>query len=126
MGFILAKQGSRGKQTSGDEQKFPKERRFCTLSGQRQVQTLTERRDAYNMQVSQDWKTFRWSRITLLSDTAGKLIRMKVHVFSDSTLCVGVSNPAPSNNWTTQVEEVWNEHGFDHRDSIRLARTARC
>ena len=37
---------------------------------------------------------------------------MKVHVFSDSTLCVGVQNPDPSNNWTTKLEDVWNDHGF--------------
>ena len=60
-------------------------------SVQRQVQTLIERTDAYNMQVSQDWETFRWSRVRLLSDPASKLIRMKVHVFSDSALCVGAS-----------------------------------
>ena len=84
------------------------------------MQTLTERRDAYNMQVSQDWKTFRWSRITLLSDPAGKLIRTKVHVFSDSTLCVGVSNPDPTiglHKWrkygtntdlTTEIQFVWH------------------
>ena len=55
---------------------------------------------------------FRWSRITLLRSPAAKLIRMKVHVLSDSTLCVGVSNPDPSNNWTTKLEDVGNEHGF--------------
>ena len=54
-------------------------------SVQRQVQTLFERIDTYMMQVLQDWKTFRWSRITLLDDPAAKLIRMKFHVFSDCT-----------------------------------------
>ena len=70
-------------------------------SAQRQVKTLIDRKDAYNMQVLQDWNTFRWSRITLLSGPAAKLFRMKDHVFSDSTLCVGVSNPDPSNYWAT-------------------------
>ena len=55
------------------------------------------------MRILQDWNTFQWSRITLLSDPAAKLIRMKGHVFSDSTMCVGVSNPDPSNNWATKV-----------------------
>ena len=55
--------------------------------------------------------TFRCSRITLLNDPAAKLTRMKVRVFSDSTLSVGVSNPDPSNSWTTKLEDVWNEHG---------------
>ena len=64
------------------------------------------------MQVVQDWTIFRWSRITLVSDPAGKLIRMTVHVFSDSALCVGVSNPDPSSNWETQLEDVCYEHRF--------------
>ena len=41
-----------------------------------------------------------------------KMIRMKVHVLSDSTLCVGVSNSGPSQNWVTKLEDVCNEHGF--------------
>ena len=43
---------------------------------------------------------------------------MKVHVFSDFTLCVGGSNPDPSNNWATQLEDVWNEHG--HVEKLNL------
>ena len=38
---------------------------------------------------------------------------IEVHAFSDFRLCVGVSHPDPSNNWVTQWDEVWNEHGFD-------------
>ena len=52
-------------------------------SVQRQVKTL----------IDQDWNTIRWTRITILSDPAAKLITMTAHVFSDSTLRVGVSNP---------------------------------
>ena len=33
-------------------------------------------------------------------------------MFSDSPWCVGVSNPEPSNNWATKLEDVWLEHGF--------------
>ena len=40
------------------------------------------------------------------------LIRMEVYVFSDSTMCVGVSNPDPPTNWATKLQDVWNEHGF--------------
>ena len=58
------------------------------------------RKDVYNVQILQNWKTCRWSRVTLLSDPAANLIRMKVHVFSDFTLCVGVSSPDAS-NWAT-------------------------
>ena len=57
-------------------------------------------------------------------------MRMNVHVFSDSPLCVGVSNPDPSNNWVTQLEDVWNERGFAEtlkfgspRSAIYLAHT---
>ena len=67
-------------------------------SAHRQVKILIDRKNAYNMQVSKDSNTFRWSRTTLSGDSAAKLIRMKVRVFSEFTLCVGVSNR--------------NEHGF--------------
>ena len=88
-------------------------------SVQRQGKTLVERKDAYNVQILQDWNTFLWARITLLSDPAAKLITMQVHMFSDSTLFVGVSNPDPSNNWVTKLENVWNKHGFD--ETLNLA-----
>ena len=55
-------------------------------SVQRQVKTLVERKYAYNMQISQDCNTIRWSRVALLGYLGAKLIRMKVYVFSDSTL----------------------------------------
>ena len=76
------------------------------------MKTLIERKDAYNMQILQDWNTFRRSSVTLPSDPASKLIRMKVCVFSDSALCLGVSNPDPRDKWATKLEDVWNEHGF--------------
>ena len=90
---------------------FPRTQDFIQ-SVQRHVQTLIECKYAYNMQVSQDCKTHRWSRITLLSDPEAKLINMIVHMFSDSSLCVGVSNSDPSKNWATQLEDVWNKLGF--------------
>ena len=65
--------------------------------------------------MSQDCETLRWSTITLLSDPAAKIIRMKVHVFTDSTSCVGVTNPDPSNNWATAFDGLWNVHGFDEQ-----------
>ena len=51
--------------------------------------------------------------MTLLRDPAAKLIGMKVRVFSDSTVRVGVPNPDISNNWATSLDEAWNEQGFD-------------
>ena len=35
---------------------------------------------------------------------------MIVHVFSDSTLRVGVSNPDPSNTWAIKLADVWSDH----------------
>ena len=67
--------------------------------------------DAYNMQISQDWNTFRWSRLTLLSFPAAKINQDEIRVLT--ALCVGVSNPTdPSNNCATKLEDVWKEHGF--------------
>ena len=43
---------------------------------------------------------------------------MKAHVFSETTLCVGISNPDPSNTWATKLDEVWNEHGFDEKLNV--------
>ena len=70
------------------------------------------------MQILQDWTTFRWSRITLLSDPGAKVIKLKFRVFPDSTSRFGVSNPDPSNKWATQLEDVWNEHGFAEKLSL--------
>ena len=112
MDFILAKQYHEGFKRMTMNETFPRTQ-DSTQSAPRQVRTLIERKGAINMQVSQDWKTLRWSRITLLSNPAAELIRMKVHVFSDSTLCLGIPNPDASNNWATKLDEVWNGHGFD-------------
>ena len=51
----------------------------------------------------------RVQRLTLLSGPAAKLIRIKVHVFSDSTMCVAVSSPDPSNKWATN----WRMNGMN-------------
>ena len=74
---------------------------------QRHGKILIDLKDAYNMQILQDWNTFRWSRITLLSAPATKLIRMKTRlvwappVFNtcDCDLCgvlVRLGHPRPS------------------------------
>ena len=88
-------------------------------SVQRRVQTLIERKDVYNVQVLQDWRTFRRSRITLLSDPAAKLIRMKVLVFWISTL----PHPDPSNNWATEVNDVRNKHRSDEQPEVPAEET---
>ena len=72
---------------------------------------------AYNMQVLQDWYTFHWSRMPLLSDPAAKLIRMKVHVFSDATKIGG------------RMERTRMCHKTEvgsPKSAIHLPRTTRC
>ena len=39
-------------------------------------------------------------------------MRTKVRMFSDSALCVGVSNPDPPSNWKTRLEDVCYERGL--------------
>ena len=65
MGFILAEQGPRVAMNKS----FPRTQ-VLIQSVQRQVETLISRTEAYKMEVSKDWKTFTWSRISLLSHTA--------------------------------------------------------
>ena len=57
------------------KKKFPKNARFDAVSVQRPVKTLIERKDAYNLQILQNWSAFRWSIITMLSDPPAKLIK---------------------------------------------------
>ena len=52
-------------------------------SVQQQVQAVVDSNISYNMKVRE---TLRLSSITLLNDTAAKLIRLTNHVVSDSTL----------------------------------------
>ena len=67
VGFFLAKRGSRGVQTIGYEQKFPKSTSLNT------VRATTDT----DLTHSRDRKTFCWSRLTLLSDPAAKPIRIE-------------------------------------------------
>ena len=46
----------------------------------------------------------RASRGTLLNEPAARLIPCQIHVLSNSTLCVGISNQDPSNNWATKLQ----------------------
>ena len=69
MGFILAKQGSRRLQKDGDEKIIPRTQDLI-VTVQRQVKTLIDHKDTYNMQIL---NTFRLSRISLLSDPAATL-----------------------------------------------------
>ena len=83
---------------------------------QPQVLALVESNSAHNMQVTQGWQTFRWLRFTLLSFPAATLIRLQIDEFSDSTLCVGISNPDPSNNWATKLYDAWTAYSIRRRN----------
>ena len=61
---------------------FPTTQAFIQ-SVQQQVQAVVDSNISYNMKVRE---TLRLSSITLLNDTAATLIRLKIHVVSDSTL----------------------------------------
>ena len=86
------------------------------------MKTPIERKDAYNMQIPKDWNTLRLSKITLLSDPAAKLIRMTVHVFSVSSMCV--ESPIQIHPITGQqkLEEVMERTFFFHENLNMAAR----
>ena len=58
----------------------------------RQVKILIDRKTHSLCKYCRSGKHFDGQRSTLLSDPAAKLLWMKVHAFSYSTLCIGVSN----------------------------------
>ena len=96
-GFILANTGLRRLQKDGNEQELPKVARFDAVRTTRSENTNRSKRHIQFAHMA--GLDTLWSRITLLSGPAATLVRMKVHVFSDSTVCVGVSNPNPSEIW---------------------------
>ena len=59
--------------TKDYEQGFPRTQDL-TLSIQRQLKLLIERKDSHDMLILQEWYTFRWTRMTFLSDPAAQLI----------------------------------------------------
>ena len=99
----------RGFQPNGDEQQFPKNTRFHTVRATTSANTDRTQRCTQCAGIAGLEKTFRSSRITLVRNPAAELIRMKAHVSSDSTWCVGISNPDPSNNW----QPIWVRYGTD-------------
>ena len=89
---------------------------------QREVRTLIECKDACNLQVLQDWTTFRWSWISLLSHPAAELIRMNVHLESRSIQPLG-------NTSGGRAERTWisRKIGLEAREiQNHLTRTAGC
>ena len=76
---------------------FPKTQALIQ-SVQRQVQKLVDSNMVYNVKVTQDWHTLRWSRITWVNDPAA------------TAKCVGISNPDRSNNWGNKT---WTKQGLN-------------
>ena len=58
-----------------------------------------------------EWNTSPWMRTTLLHDRAIKLSNAKVHVYSDSLLCLWKIHECPYSirHWT---DKIWMVHGF--------------
>ena len=94
-------------------------------SERRQVNTLIECKDAYNMQMLQDWSPFRCSRITMLSDPAAKIDQDgSSRVLRFYIVCWSLA----SNNWALKIlrmcgtdtdvkkkKEVWQPEKFSPR-----------
>ena len=79
IGVILVEQGSRRLETNDNEEKLPKNTRLDTVRAT--TSAITERTQrCMQYAIMSGLETFCWSRITLLSDPAAKLIRIKVHV----------------------------------------------
>ena len=58
---------------------------FLLEAVQERVKELTgmQKPPELNVITSQDWKTFRWGRLTLIDDPPAEIIRMRVDVLSD-------------------------------------------
>ena len=56
---------------------------------------LDQSEEILGMISTTDWNTVPWMRTTLLNDRAVELSKAKVHVFSDSVLCLGRNNEYP-------------------------------
>ena len=105
MGHILAEQVSRGVQTSGYEKKFSKNTSLNAVHAATGANTDRTQRCIQYASMAR-LETFRWSRFTLLSDPVPKLLRMKVHVFSYSTLRAWISSPDPSNSYEDSINKL--------------------
>ena len=76
-------------------------------------------RAAISVATSQDWKTFRWLRLTLIDDPLGDMICTRIRELSDSVLCVGRHNYSPSENWPEKFAQVWS--GTHVAENIELS-----
>ena len=104
--------------------KFPKNERFDTVRTTTSANIDRMQRCTQDLNTSKTENTFRWEQ-----SSKQTLTGMKVHVFSDSTLCVGVSNPDPSFDWVAKLERTRNCRIIElarPRIAIHLARSTRC
>ena len=93
------------------EKRFPRTQDWIQ-SVQRQVQTLIDRIDRTQYAGIAGLEDFSLVKNYVTEWSSCKIIKIRVRLFSDYTFFIGVSNPDPSNNWTTKLDDVWNEHGF--------------
>ena len=61
------------------------------------------------------WEKYSWTRLSLIGDeTVINLQRAKVHVFSDSVLCLGKVHQHPESNeaWQKKIEWIITEKSY--------------
>ena len=74
-----------------------------------------------------DWNTIPWMRTTLLHDRAVKLAKAKVHVFSDSVLCLGRNHEIPMIKGSLErANRVVHEVPMNIVNQIVLAENQSC
>ena len=67
------------------------------------------------------WKNHSWKQLSLIGDEIViKLQRAKVHVFSDSVLCLGKVHQHPESNeaWKKRIEWIITDKSYRDHDGI--------
>ena len=98
MGFILAHNESRRLQKKTAMNKIF-QRRTIWWNRTTTKENIDQPRNACNVQILQNLNTFRWSRMTLMNDPSTRWIKIKIHVFSDSTLFGSLKIQRHTKNW---------------------------
>ena len=71
------------------------------------------------------WRKNSWKQLSLIGDeTVINLQRTKVHVFSDSVLCLGKVHQHPESNeaWKKRIEGITTDQSYRDFDGIKESR----
>ena len=82
---------------------------------------LVSEQEEMNNLDKMSWKNHSWKQLSLIGDeTVINLQRIKVHVFSDSVLCLGKVHQHPESNeaWKKRIEWIINEKSSRDYDAI--------